>query len=205
MFIETDICKSNGQLSYQFNFEINYDDQVLKELYENTGDHFIKIDNIKYPIFQKTNKQLICLICESLPLVNSIKDHVKIISHKQTVGCSTFVERFKMYHNFWMNQETHIQMEQKFFRQNHMSVNCVCCDKELNYNEVLTHIESDHHKKSFAPLLIRQLDATSDSIELEKYNGLVVETNVKRSPVRQQQLLSAEESQKGIIIILHCI
>ena len=51
MSIETDICKSNDQLSYQFNFEMNYEDQILMELYENKGDHFFKIDNIKYPIF----------------------------------------------------------------------------------------------------------------------------------------------------------
>lgn len=203
MFIETDNSKLNGPLSYQFNFEMNYEDQVLMELYENVEEYFIKIDNIKYPILQKCNKGLICLICESLLIFDSIKAHVTTMSHKKAVQCSPFVERFKMYHNFWMNQETHIQMEQKHFRQNHMSVNCICCNTKLNYNKILAHIETDHHKKSTSQLLIRQHDATSD-IDSEKYSTLDIETNIKRSPVHRQQLVPAEESQKGIIIILHC-
>lgn len=138
------------KLEFTLNFPLlnaQYLNVLEKTVTECSNNIFVD-DNGHEPaaIMRRSEKKFYCLICYSSLDPNNYVNHSSAKKHTSKMTAKA-VKKLLIYHKFWCNQESGIKCHQVHFDLiDNECLQCIVCDKLLNYNEIVPHIEDIEHK-----------------------------------------------------------
>lgn len=195
-FAETHEHNEGDVNNFKFNFELKYDDVIENKIYP---DRIIKavrkIDKIREYTIQKSGPfRAVCLLC-SCDLVTktkiskfAIEDHSIGQRHLRNANNSENVNNLKKYHEFWLNLDIFYQAHQVYFKPNSAALKCVLCNSVVKYEDVLSHMQRDPHKKKVLDLFEKR-STTYYLIELhvQAYGITTMQNETKEKDTKKEK------------------
>lgn len=135
-------------LDEEENIAVRYDKIVKTTIYKDLLEWCVVIDGVNCPILQNIENKVYCLVCNKY-ITTHIYTHIDLAEHQDQLSAKNTRQTLKLYHQTWIVQPAHIQIQQIYFRRREQKITCSVCSNFLYYgaNHLLQHIESPNHKK----------------------------------------------------------
>ncbi|KAK9729696.1 hypothetical protein QE152_g15795 [Popillia japonica] len=145
------------RLDDDFNFisKKAYSPKVLRTLYkDNIPQCSLIVEGISYPIIQTVDNHLRCLLCQK-EISDDKYSHLNSINHAMSAINLGMKKRLKTYHDTWLDEDEHFQMQQIYFEKDR-DYYCKICDLDVKTGELTEHIKSTLHTTSLQKFLINE-------------------------------------------------